>query len=621
MIKYNRVFAVLLLVAMLLGVLSACNNGDEGNGSQQPVANGSSIADESTVSEDEALSKFNALESNTDKLFYNASGAYPGANEVVKLGSVDFGMLSDLREAIENNQNVYSEVSMQFDKLIVDNQDLLKQLGDRGLGLSANVLTNGEDINMNMKGSLQGVDISADMILDDNGLVFDFPLMLKKPLYIDMDFLMQAFSSEKPVTGGTFMSYGANDTLVYDQDYANEVEDEVGAALVFELIANLPELGEKIENWAKQKLTKDSLEHIEGLIKELIPERCITTATVTVPELKGAYITTDTEAECVTLKIDIPALHEILSAVDSKLLTDTVVKDIIVSLVDDMIDTKLFSLLAFDASQISGEKLYEELCNGLKDLLSTYDENDIPDETLIINRYFVNGRNAKTDVVLDVGDEEGFECSFWDVYKDNARQYGFKMVVDGETLFDVAGGADTNEASMDAKLANVLTVIIKRDAESFSVDCVLESDGSKIELAWGETDTNDMFKFALTEGSEKLLDISCTSKNSLNKKDWTVKAVIDDGEDDVEINGTVSVTETKGDDSYGATVSVALNSDGIMDMAFSYSLSYDFNSDKVLEKADPNGAYVVDDEKDLNGLDSILTDAAKNGTVNKEVAI
>lgn len=611
MIKYNRLFAVLLLVAMLLGTFSACNDGEKSNDSQPPVANSSSSAEESTVSEDEALLKFNALESNKDKLFYSASGTNSAANDVVKLGSADFGLLSDLREAIENKQNVYGEISMQFDKLIVDNQDLLKELGDRGFGFSANMLTNGEDLNMNMKGSLKGVDINADMILDDKAFMLDFPLLFKKPIYVDKGFFMETLTASFDQSGATLMSYDDGDAFVYDQDYAYETEDEVGAALAFELISYLPELSEKLESWAEQKLTEGNLEHIGDLIKELIPERCITTETVTVPEFKGDYITSDVEAECVTLTIDMPALYEILCAVDSKLFADAVVKDMIVSFIDDMIDTKLFSLFAFDQSQISGDEFYEELCNGLKDMLSEYDENEVDDKAIIVKRYFVNGINAKTDVAFVEEKEELLTFSFWNVYKDSARQYGFNMVVDGETFIDVVGGANANEASVDAKLENIATLKIKRGNESFSVDCVLESDGSKIELALGESDTNDMFKLVISEDSVNVADILCSSKNSPNKKDWDVKIVLGSGNDAVEINGTVSVAETKGEDSYSSTVSAEFNSKDVMDIAFSYSFAYDFDSDKVIEKADPNGAFVVDDEKDLNGFESILTDMAK----------
>lgn len=611
-----------------------------------------------SVTDKDAVKEYNKIKNDLDKFFYSPDAKHPVASNVTSL----VGELPDVNELQNSpyyNDNQEIGISASVDKMLVQNQDYLKQLGG-SLSLSGTMLTSKDGYNYDLGATVSGLTVDLDIAQNNNSLSITSPFMFTQPIYIDLEAFMAMADAES----------AASMTMSFNQE-------EIKTAL---------------EKWYNEKLNEENQKYLLDMLKDCVSADAVTVSKGTPAELKGDYITFATKTECVTLTITEEVATQFVEKLNDKLSEDAVVKDIVISFLNCFGDDLLKQM-----TEKTAEELYNELLESFADFekeiteeseasedsadasdASAEEEEDI---RIVIKRYFAGGHCVKNDIIFENDEEKFFDMTYWDVYANTtAREYGVKLDIEGNNWLNVIGGANKTDATMNATL-NIYedTVDVSEDEAEEKAEKVgtLKLNASRGEAGisvdgslTAEEDIEASFEYKQSEAVTELkidvntadavckadykrtadevvsnLDMTVekfelTYNYNCTKTGGTVKASAkEDGEDLLKLDGVITVAENKyaidadlklidGQDSIDvdvlfecttktegskneADVKVSIASKELIELEISAKLLYDTDTDKIPEVPSKDGAYVVDDEADAEGLEGIVTDTFK----------
>lgn len=402
--QMTKAVSIFLVLAMLLCVFSACKS--------------------EKTPEELAMEAYNALENNTEKLFYVSSVKHPSEGKTVSLFTPSEFSFENLNQGfkalIESGKTVEAEAKLTVDELEVDGQDYLQQIGGAPFSLTGKLLFDKKGTNFGLSTNISGLPLSVEIASSENAVLIESPFAFKKPVYISKEAL-------EDVLFGTM-----------EGNQADGVSNNLLSAL------------SSVATWAKENLTEENRKHLLGLLKDAIPVNSITVENVTVSDIKGEYISEDLNAECVSLTLDAAAVDKLLTNVNNNVLTDSVVKNLVISFYNCLPDAVKSGIARTEegTEALGGEDIYKKLCNEFKKLM-----NDIDTEekgSVVIKRYFVGGFSVKLDVVITDDNEKTVDFTAWNYYKGSAQEYGVKLVAPKDVDCVLSGGADESKASLKA---------------------------------------------------------------------------------------------------------------------------------------------------------------------------
>jgi len=490
-----KVLSLVLVLAMIVCAFSACK------GEKTP--------------EEKAIEAYNALKTDVEKLFYVSSVKHPSEGKTLSLSKTPAYSLADVGEGvgaiIDSGKTVEAEAKLTVDKFEVQGQDYLAQLGGGPLGLEGKLLANNKGTNLGLETAIAGLPLSVDVTATENAVFVKSPFAFKKPIYLSKEAL---------------------EDVVLSLTEAKEEGDASNA--VVSMLSS-------IINWAKENLTEETGKHLLVLIKDAIPASSISVENVAISDIKGDYINEDINAECVSLNLDAKALDKLLTNVNNNVLTDSVVKNLVVSLYNCLPDAVKSGIIRPDegGEALDGEKLYNKLCDEFKKLINDFDAEK-EKGSVVIKRYFVGGFSVKFG--FEFSDEKGkvMDLSCWDWYKGEARQYGLKLHVKDGADIDLVGGANLSKASLNG------------DVDTYTVDVSIEEDGlaapgTKLqsELNFNIERNGEETKVSYTmEAPEDSVVVSCNVAGKGNEMNGT--ASIKKGDEEL-ADFVIKQTEEQGD--------------------------------------------------------------------------
>ncbi len=562
-----KALSFILVLTMLIGAFSACKGKEKGP-------------------EDIALEAYNAIKTDVEKLFYVSPVEHPSADKTKPFAEMPANPLADLKEITDSGKTIGAEGTFNLNTLEVGGDNLLQQLGGQPIKLKGSIIANSKTAAMDMATTVAGLPLSLEVASNEKGMIIKSPFAFQKPYYI-------------PANAIGDITTGLNELAPADGE-GNQYLDALS----------------KLIEWAKEKLTKESLQYIQGLLKDAIPVSSVSTSTVTLSDLKGSYIKEDVDADCVTLNLDGTAMDKLYTNLSNNVLTDAKVKDIIVSLGNVLADSKLVPDVA------NGETFYNELTKSFKDFIKNYDAKS-NDATLVLKRYYVKGFSVKNELVVTQKDEKKLELTAWNLYKDSARECGIKLVATGAAYWSIVGGADANTASFNANLTTYTTgVSIGQNGEAAPSTEVQ----SKLNLSYTnsekETKLNGILDIpqqkntasfdvtcagkeitgsvVLKEDEEKVCDISILQKaEDEEKTKLTVDATVYEGGAEHKAKATVDMHKyiAKGKD----VLNVVCNAeaDEMFKLSFDFLVALDKDSSETVEEVDDSDCFVLNGRYDL----------------------
>lgn len=640
--SYVKILCLLCALLMVVSCFTACKV---------------KVKPESLTDKD-ALTEYEKLKNNMDKLFYFADEKHPAASNVTSIiGEIE------MPEADVEINKLEASVAASLDKLTLGGADYLQQLGGP-VKLNGSVITGEAGINFDLGATISGLTIDFDAAMDKDGISITSPFMFTKPVYVSLESIRK-------------ISAEASDAPAVD-----------GNAIV-----------EAFEKWYNEKFTEENRKHIADLFKGCIPAEAITVSKATPAELKGVFITFDSETECVTLTITEAVAKQIASNVKTKLASDEVIKDMVISFANCLGEDLLKEMTGKTA-----EELYNDLIKALTEgesgistmaitpveaLTVSGEESDASADAeengvIIVNRYFAGGHPVKTDVVVKDAEKEYFNFTAWDAYANtNAREYGMKLSVEGKEYVSLIGGANKttaemnavisfteegisineNEATEETKDAGKLTISASRNENGVNVNGTfdMQEENTKATFEYNETAETTTVKaeVATNEFTAKLnynkaasgttfkleakaadvnvnvdysnveagatfkasfaddagdngLTLDGTKTVSGNKTVYNADIVVkEEGEEAGKINlnceNTTTVTDTKTE----SDIKLTAFSEGLLDVGASIKLVWDTNTDKVPVAPTKDGAFEIKGESDLEGIADIMTDMFK----------
>jgi len=527
--RFLKIVSVVVALSLLFSFLSSCKKNDGRN-------------------KNAALEAYNALESDIDKLFYSATTLHSSAGRVASLKSDPLGMFTEMNVALMSDKCVETSFELDFNKVVADGEDILAKIDTDSLVLKGNRVTGQLSTNVDFSASVAGVNLEAGIISDSNAIIIDCPSVFQKPFYIPKEAV--------PEVG-------------------LEVLKLVSKGDISALFGSLA----SVVLCARENLVKGDLEYVFGLLKECLPLNRITSETVTVTEHKGDYITSDIDAECITLSLDSKGLDRFLTNVNNTVLVDDTFKTIVVSLMDAVLD-------GYSEVEKDGADYYAVFCNAFKDFILNFD-SEADDYGLTVKRYFSEGYNVKLDVELKIGDKHLVSAILWDVYQDASRQYGVKVSNNGNLIVDVVGGANADNADLsvkcnvydDAKENCNLVVTANRKGQSLKANGSLKFPDNCIDFEWND------------DGSKGSVKVTSANKSF-----------------SVTLNAEVTKFEDSG--KYTVNGEVACSFGGNFDLSGKLSLVLDTQSGKETKSTKEEGCFVVNGMYDVKYVDKNIKPGA-----------
>lgn len=299
-------------------------------------------------------------------------------------------------------------------------------------------------------------------------------------------------------------------------------------------------------------------------------------------------------------------------------------------------------------------KLAEHINKGVSksDVSAFYNNNN--SGQVVINRYFVSGMPAKLDVVVK-DDSDVLSLTYWDVYSDaNAREYGAKLSLEGDELLSVRGGANEKTADMDVTLkltetsvsvtqdsavaipkeACLFNLTARRDENGFSANGsakvsdaglnatfnMTEKDGNVTAKADADfTDFKISADYAGNAGSGDLNltfaeangDNGCEIKAQTKREDGKYSLNADmsvkvDGQPAGNVNINIEHSVAKNDGKVEQDVKLEITSEDLLEFEASLKLMSDESTDKKPAAPSKDGAYIIENEEDAEGLADII---------------
>lgn len=581
--KSMKLLALLCALLMVVGCLASCGK------------------------KEDAASGFASL-TNQEKFFYYSAKPHPAASNVVALIGRDDGVSSPAA----STGKYEAGVEVGFNKLVYENTDLLEALGG-SLKVNGTVITDLSGVELDLGAVVSDLTLDIDIAADGKGFCITSPVLLTKPIYAAYSDLY-AMGDYSDYTDDVGVSAGVN-------DYA------------YKLLTGAPDIAAALQKWYEEKLTEANVQHIIDVFEGALPESAITVSKATPDELMGDFIATASETECVTATVTESVAKQIYNALSQSVPNDKTLKDIIVSFI-----------ACFD-STLDADALYDEYLGNIFetsfDVSEDYsEENTSENGIIVINRYFADGYCVKTDIIVKDAEKTELDFTAWNVYSDkNACQYGAKLVVDDETVFNAIGGANENEAKLNTTLNidknNTVSLDVKRTADEFKFNAKANIEGALLnaEYTSGADTTTAKFSFTADE-------VIANADYSANATGSSFTGTLTSGLDGFKLEGTSAVNGDKTVYNYTFTgtsegaeflkgavdcecetlvndskteknVALTLTVDELLTAQADIKLTLDTNTSEVPEKPTADGAYVINGEDSYDGIADILTDFAK----------
>ena len=640
---FTKVLSLFIVLLMVVGCVSGCV------GKIKPES----------VTDKDAVKEYNKIKSDLDKLFYGASSKHPAASNVTALVDLE-ALTQGNANAVKPGNNQEMSVNASVGKLVVEEADLLKQLGG-SLAFNGTAIKGKDGMSLDLGATVSGLTVDFDVDYTDDAFVVNCPFIFTKPVYYDVSSLfdMTGHSSELAV------------------NYALNI--------------NKAKITEDLEKWYTEKLGEENQRYLAELLKGCVSADAITVSKETPDELKGNYISFDTKTECVTLTITEDVAKQFVETLGAKVKEDKVVKDIVISFLNCFGDD-LLKLM----TEKTAEELYNEFVDSFDELkkevfsessedsadADSSDDADGKNERIVVRRYFAGGHCVKNDLVIEDDEEKYLEFTYWDVYANtNAREYGVKLNVEGENWLTAIGGANGTDADISVsfnvyeegvevssdkaeekteKVADI-KLTAKRSKEGFTANGNINATEDSLKASFEYTNSESVnelkidasatdfagkieykknadatsFKADITADEYKI-DASYTGI----KAGGTLKASIAEGDKViVSYDGDLTVIDNKAtvdadivieQDGESVTynclaecivkvegskveydMDYSITAEKLFELELDLKLGYDQNSSKAPEEPSKDGAYVIDSEDDLDGAEDLLTEAFK----------
>lgn len=551
---------------------------------------------------------------NAEKLFYYNTQKHPAASNIVSL--IDLEKVNSSPAASTGKYEAGFEADLK--KLVYGGDNLLEALGG-SVNLGGTVITDLSGLELDLGATIAGITLDVDIAADDKGLSLSAPALLTKPVY------------------AAFSDLSDNAGVSPDEGAASAGANNYGALL----LTNAPDIAASLQKWYEEKLTEENIKHLISVMENAVPESAITVSKASPEELMGEFITSASETECVTATITETVAKQITNALSQSVPGDEALKDMITSFINCFGDE-----LVKSATGKTADELYNELIKTVSEISlevsEASEENSLENGVIIINRYFYDGYCVKTDIIAKDDKSTYNDFTVWNVYSDsNACQYGVKLAIEGETVFNVIGGASTTEAKLNAALNidkdNTVSVDVQRTAAEFKLNAAANIEGAALnaEYSSGASTKTAKLSFAAAE-------FTANADYSANAAGSTLTCSLENGasKDGFKLDGTSTVNGNKTVYSYSFTgtsegteflkgtvgcecetlvngskteknVLLSVTVGELLDAEVDIKLAFDNNTDKKPEAPTSEGAYVISDESSANGIADILTDFAK----------
>ncbi len=568
----KRLFSFVLVLLMLVSCFVACGKDDEKEESKAPAQNNS----------DEVA--FESLTDNREKLVYLSGGV----DDYVNYDDKIYGVLGVEDEdivipTIAEDAVVKMALQAQLTELSVGGEDILEKQFGGPMGVAFNALTDGLRLNMDAAVNIAGMNIDLDVKAGENGVLVTSPFVFQNPLYVSGEYL-------NGLAAG-FSNYSAIIESVgsLSADLANLAEDATFAA------------------------------YLRTKAVELIPEDAVEATKATI---SGDYINGDAETDCIVLTMNGDELSVLISSLRQSLENDATFKALSAGLIKSISGLVAAGIIAAegDGATLTDTELYDALFDFTDDLAEELKGNT--DLTIIFKRYFLNGVDSRWDIEISEKENTGY-ISFWDIYVDNANDYGFVFKIDGEEMLSLKGGSAGDSADVSFKLnendtdyemnddgmyeeadviATVMSFSMKRNGKDYELDLNL-MDRLKVDYE----QTNGHFD-AILYIEEQTVEADGTIIEKDNGV--TVNARIELGDNDLEItfDRTNEITETK--ISQENEIKVKVEVDGTITVA-TLELNAVIDTDSgetIIDPVPDDDAFVVDGEDDLENIFSNFTE-------------
>lgn len=538
--RFLKAVSVFMVFLMLLGSIAACKNDSK---------------DPEKIAQD----AYNALKTNADKLFHIVPVSHPSAQKVAGITGNGFDALSEIVGAIDSGKTVEADVKLDLNKLIIRDKDHLSQSGGAPVKFSGKLIANNEGADLGLTGLFSGIGINANVYADENALMVDCPLAFQKPFYIPNSAIPELL-----VEGAKLFLSG-------------KVDDNVlNAVSAFYL-------------WANDNLDKEELQHIAGLLKDAVPTNNITSEMVTVPQLKGDYITGDINAECITLILDAKGFDKLITNINNNVLTDGVFKKMLVSLIDALLENG--TVLTEDIS-LDGESVYQQICKLFKDIVNSFDADD-ESVNITVKRYFTGGFAVKTDFDVKIKDELSVSVSVWNCYQGETAEYGVSVIANGNKLLDVSGGADKNNADLSFELNTYKVGVSVDDKGTAVAENKLEN-----KFAFSASRNGDLFDLngSIEAFSENANVVFACNENSA---DCTANITATIGGNTYKVTANADIAKKDSDGKYDISVKLEASSKGLLELSADFSFALDADSNAKLEGTKEEGSFIINGKHDL----------------------
>ncbi len=491
--NFKRLMCLALVVLMALTCLFACKkkeSGDSGDDKNNPVA------------VEDAWSK---LETNVDKFTYG--GSYSDKQKDAVMSLIDLPGFDSIVETY-NKTDVEHNISLSLDKLEVQGQDMLTQLGGP-VNVGMNSIYNKDATQLDFNIGLGGMSMAANVYANAEALVVKIP-MLQQNLYFDLNAISEAMK---------------------------EASSDLGEAGVNNIVGMLQSLdmnaiAEKLEG----VLTAENLSYILNLLADCIPEDAITSENVKLEGFKAGYISS-IDTECLTLTVTEDVAYNTVANAIKALKDDAKVKEIFVTLFDIVKETGLLDEALDGAELGSGAEFYDNLFFEVQTRFEDVSRDpEVKDQVgFKIKRYFAKGINVKNSLILDkeTMDVDG-EISFWNIYEGNKNESGLLVSIDGQNVLDAYKGADadkvTGKLTINADGVEVVADLSK-DKVDTSIITEIKSEGQTMaKLLVEKNESADRcvinFDLSIDEDEDPSTDMMiCTLDFETTKGDKTETAV------------------------------------------------------------------------------------------------
>ncbi len=536
---FVKVTVLLMALVMLLSVATACK-------------------DEKTSPVNEAEKAYNALKTDVEKLFHVVETEHPTVTKLASPLGVSFK-----RTENETKINKEAEFNFSLDELQLNGEDKLSALGSSPFTLTGKVLTGEEGNNLSISGTYSGMKVEAQLRADDNGVMISCPVAFNKPYYVPDAAVDEVFAS-------LFSKYTDVNLGEFDVNTV-QVSSE----------------------WAKENLTEEKCKHLFELFKDVLPTNDVASEEVVVPELKGDYITEDTKAECITLKLDTKAYDRFITNFSNNYLIDATFKALVISYVDALIDNGCIDVEA----GYDGNKAFTELSKRIKDYVKEFDtEKD--KVTVTAKRYFVKGFDVKLDVIVSKNGDTVADASCWNYYTDTARQFGANLSLKGEKIFSLAGGANETDADTAISLQTYKEDVVVEDGVADTQR--VKGDEIKVNLEV----RGQNFKAKLTKGGKEIASYVLNTQGEKTTVDAKVEVDFSDNKLTVAFN---SVKTKNNEGKFDSTLKFNAEAEGILKLSGKLSAKINPESTASIQHTTQEGSYAINGKHDLNYVDKNFT--------------